>query len=156
MPRRREVAKRMVLPDPKYNDRTVAKLINILMIHGKKSTAERALYGALELVAKRTNDDALKVFKKSLDNIRPVLEVKSRRVGGSTYQVPIEIRADRRSSLAMRWLVRYADARSEKTLTEKLAGEIVDAFNNRGSAVKKREDTHKMAEANRAFAHYRW
>jgi small subunit ribosomal protein S7 len=146
----------MVLPDPKYNDRTVAKLINILMIHGKKSTAERALYGALELVAKRTNDDALKVFKKSLDNIRPVLEVKSRRVGGSTYQVPIEIRADRRSSLAMRWLVRYADARSEKTLTEKLAGEIVDAFNNRGSAVKKREDTHKMAEANRAFAHYRW
>lgn len=156
MPRRREVAKRVVLPDPKYNDRTVAKLINILMIHGKKSTAERALYGALELVAKRTNDDALKVFKKSLDNIRPVLEVKSRRVGGSTYQVPIEIRADRRTSLAMRWLVRYADARTEKTLTEKLAGEIVDAFNNRGAAVKKREDTHKMAEANRAFAHYRW
>jgi len=156
MPRRREVAKRVILPDPKYNDRVVAKLINILMIHGKKSTAERALYGALELVAKRTSEDALKVFKKSLDNIRPVLEVKSRRVGGSTYQVPVEIRADRRTSLAMRWLVRYADARSEKTLTDKLAGEIVDAYNNRGAAVKKREDTHKMAEANRAFAHYRW
>ncbi|MEA5114532.1 MAG: 30S ribosomal protein S7 [Geobacteraceae bacterium] len=156
MPRRREVAKRVVLPDPKYNDRVVAKLVNILMLHGKKSTAERALYGALELVAQRTNDDAIKVFKKSLDNIRPVLEVKSRRVGGSTYQVPVEIRAERRTSLAMRWLVKYADARSEKTLTDKLAGEIVDAFNNRGAAVKKREDTHKMAEANRAFAHYRW
>jgi small subunit ribosomal protein S7 len=156
MPRRREVAKRVILPDPKYNDRVVAKLINILMLHGKKSTAERALYGALDLVAKRTNEDALKVFKKSLDNIRPMLEVKSRRVGGSTYQVPVEIRADRRTSLAMRWLVRYADSRSEKTLTDKLAGEIVDAYNNRGAAVKKREDTHKMAEANRAFAHYRW
>jgi small subunit ribosomal protein S7 len=156
MPRRREVAKRVVLPDPKYNDRVVAKLVNILMLHGKKSTAERALYGALELVAQRTNEDAIKVFKKSLDNIRPVLEVKSRRVGGSTYQVPVEIRAERRTSLAMRWLVRYADARSEKTLTDKLAGEIVDAYNNRGAAVKKREDTHKMAEANRAFAHYRW
>ena len=156
MPRRREVAKRVILPDPKYNDRVVAKLVNILMLHGKKSTAERALYGALELVAQRTSEDALKVFKKSLDNIRPVLEVKSRRVGGSTYQVPVEIRAERRTSLAMRWLVKYADARSEKTLTDKLAGEIVDAYNNRGAAVKKREDTHKMAEAHRAFAHYRW
>ncbi len=156
MPRRREVAKRIILPDPKYNDRVVAKLINILMLDGKKSTAERALYGALELVATRTNEDPIKVFKKSLDNIRPVLEVKSRRVGGSTYQVPVEIRAERRTSLAMRWLVKYADARAEKTLTDKLAGEIVDAYNNRGSAVKKREDTHKMAEANRAFAHYRW
>ncbi|MGA7828881.1 MAG: 30S ribosomal protein S7, partial [Geobacteraceae bacterium] len=152
MPRRREVAKRIILPDPKYNDRVVAKLINILMLDGKKSTAERALYGALELVATRTNEDPIKVFKKSLDNIRPVLEVKSRRVGGSTYQVPVEIRAERRTSLAMRWLVKYADARAEKTLTDKLAGEIVDAYNNRGSAVKKREDTHKMAEANRAFA----
>ncbi|RQW86503.1 MAG: 30S ribosomal protein S7 [Geobacter sp.] len=156
MPRRREVAKRVILPDPKYADRVVAKLINILMSDGKKSTAERALYGALELVAKRTSEDPIKVFKKSLDNIRPVLEVKSRRVGGSTYQVPVEIRAERRTSLAMRWLVKYADARAEKTLTDKLAGEIVDAYNNRGSAVKKREDTHKMAEANRAFAHYRW
>ncbi|MRR06880.1 MAG: 30S ribosomal protein S7 [Deltaproteobacteria bacterium] len=156
MPRRREVAKRIILPDPKYSDRVVAKLINILMLDGKKSTAERALYGALELVAKRTSEDPIKVFKKSLDNIRPVLEVKSRRVGGSTYQVPVEIRPERRTSLAMRWLVKYADARAEKTLTDKLAGEIVDAYNNRGSAVKKREDTHKMADANRAFAHYRW
>ena len=156
MPRRRVVAKRVILPDPKYNDRVVAKLINILMLDGKKSTAERALYGALEIVAKRSNDEPLKVFKKSLENIRPMLEVKSRRVGGSTYQVPIEVRADRRTSLAMRWLVKYADGRSEKTLTEKLAGEILDASNNRGAAVKKREDVHKMAEANRAFAHYRW
>jgi small subunit ribosomal protein S7 len=156
MPRRREVAKRIILPDPKYSDRVVAKLINILMLDGKKSTAERALYGALELVAKRTSEDPIKVFKKSLDNIRPVLEVKSRRVGGSTYQVPVEIRPERRTSLAMRWLVKYADARAKKTLTDKLAGEIVDAYNNRGSAVKKREDTHKMADANRAFAHYRW
>lgn len=156
MPRRRVVAKRVVLPDPKYNDRVVAKLINILMLDGKKSTAERALYGALEIVAKRSNEEPLKVFKKSLENIRPMLEVKSRRVGGSTYQVPIEVRADRRTSLAMRWLVKYADGRSEKTLTEKLAGEILDAANNRGAAVKKREDVHKMAEANRAFAHYRW
>jgi small subunit ribosomal protein S7 len=156
MPRRRVVAKRVVLPDPKYNDRVVAKLINILMLDGKKSTAERALYGALEIVAQRSNDEPLKVFKKSLENIRPMLEVKSRRVGGSTYQVPIEVRADRRTSLAMRWLVKYADGRSEKTLTEKLAGEILDASNNRGAAVKKREDVHKMAEANRAFAHYRW
>jgi small subunit ribosomal protein S7 len=156
MPRRREVAKRVILPDPKYNDRVVAKLVNIMMKDGKKSTAERALYDALDLVAKRANEEAVKVLKKSLDNIKPMLEVKSRRVGGSTYQVPIEVRADRRTSLAMRWLIKYATDRSEKTMTDKLAGEILDAFNNRGSAVKKREDTHKMAEANRAFAHYRW
>jgi small subunit ribosomal protein S7 len=156
MPRRREVAKRIILPDPKYNDRVVAKLVNIMMLDGKKSTAERALYEALDLVAKRANEEAVKVLKKSLDNIKPMLEVKSRRVGGSTYQVPIEVRADRRTSLAMRWLIKYAIGRSEKTMTDKLAGEILDAFNNRGSAVKKREDTHKMAEANRAFAHYRW
>jgi small subunit ribosomal protein S7 len=156
MPRRREVAKRIILPDPKYNDRVVAKLVNIMMQDGKKSTAERALYNALDLVAKRANEEAVKVLKKSLDNIKPMLEVKSRRVGGSTYQVPIEVRADRRTSLAMRWLIKYAIDRSEKTMTDKLAGEILDAFNNRGSAVKKREDTHKMAEANRAFAHYRW
>jgi small subunit ribosomal protein S7 len=156
MPRRREVAKRMILPDPKYNDRVVAKLVNIMMLDGKKSTAERALYNALDLVAKRANEEAVKVLKKSLDNIKPMLEVKSRRVGGSTYQVPIEVRAERRTSLAMRWLIKYAIDRSEKTMTDKLAGEILDAFNNRGSAVKKREDTHKMAEANRAFAHYRW
>ena len=156
MPRRREVPKRIILPDPKYNDRVVAKLVNILMLAGKKSTAERALYGAMELVAQRANEDAVKVLKKSLDNIKPMLEVKSRRVGGSTYQVPVEVRAERRVSLAMRWLVKYATARSEKTITDQLAGEILDAYNNRGAAVKKREDTHKMAEANRAFAHYRW
>ncbi len=156
MPRRREVAKRVILPDPKYNDRVVAKLVNIMMQDGKKSTAERALYNALDLVAKRANEEAVKVLKKSLDNIKPMLEVKSRRVGGSTYQVPVEVRADRRNSLAMRWLIKYANDRSEKTMTDKLAGEILDAFNNRGAAVKKREDTHKMAEANRAFAHYRW
>ena len=156
MPRRREVAKRVILPDPKYGDRVVAKLVNILMLDGKKSTAERALYDALELVAQRLNDEPVKILKKSLDNIKPMLEVKSRRVGGSTYQVPIEVRAERRSSLAMRWLVRYANLRSEKTMTDKLAGELADAYNNRGAAVKKREDVHKMAEANRAFAHYRW
>ena len=156
MPRRREVAKRVILPDPKYADRVVAKLVNIMMLDGKKSTAERALYNALELVAQRANEEAVKVLKKSLDNIKPMLEVKSRRVGGSTYQVPVEVRADRRTSLAMRWLIRYANDRSEKTMTDKLAGEILDAYNNRGASVKKREDTHKMAEANRAFAHYRW
>ena len=156
MPRRREVAKRVILPDPKFGDRTVAKLINIIMLDGKKSTAERALYNALDLVAQRANEEPLKVLKKALDNIKPMLEVKSRRVGGSTYQVPVEVRPDRRNSLAMRWLMRYANARSEKTATDKLAGEILDAYNNRGNAVKKREDTHKMAEANRAFAHYRW
>lgn len=156
MPRRREVAKRVILPDPKFNDRTVAKIVNVIMIGGKKSTAERALYGALDLVASRANEDPLKVLKKALDNVKPMLEVKSRRVGGSTYQVPVEVRAERRTALAMRWITRYASQRSEKTLTDKLAGEILDAYNNRGGAVKKREETHKMAEANRAFAHYRW
>ncbi|UFS68727.1 30S ribosomal protein S7 [Geomonas sp. RF6] len=156
MPRRREVAKRVILPDPKYGDRTVAKLINIIMLDGKKSTAERALYGALELAASKASDEPVKVLKRCLDNIKPMLEVKSRRVGGSTYQVPVEVRPERRMSLAMRWLVKYSNARSEKTVTDKLAGEILDAYNNRGAAVKKREDTHKMAEANRAFAHYRW
>ena len=156
MPRRREVAKRVILPDPKFNDRVVAKLVNVIMFDGKKSTAERALYGALDLAAQRAGEDAVKVLKKCLDNIKPTLEVKSRRVGGSTYQVPVEVRAERRMSLAMRWLVKYANDRSEKTITDKLAGEIFDAYNNRGAAVKKREDTHRMAEANRAFAHYRW
>jgi len=156
MPRRREVTKRNILPDPKFHDKTVAKLINILMLAGKKSIAESILYGALEVVAQKTNDEAVKVLKKSLDNIKPSLEVKSRRVGGSTYQVPIEVRPDRRVSLAMRWLIKYSSARSEKTMKDKIAGEILDAYNNRGAAVKKREDVHKMAEANRAFAHYRW
>ena len=156
MPRRREVPKRNILPDPKFHDKTVAKLINIMMLAGKKSIAESILYGALEIVGQKANDEAVKVLKKSLDNIKPMLEVKSRRVGGSTYQVPIEVRPDRRVSLAMRWLIKYSASRSEKTMKDKLAGEILDAFNNRGAAVKKREDVHKMAEANRAFAHYRW
>ncbi len=156
MPRRREVPKRNILPDPKFQDKTVAKLINVLMLAGKKSIAESILYGALDIVAQKTNDEAVKVLKKSLDNIKPSLEVKSRRVGGSTYQVPIEVRHDRRVSLAMRWLIKYSTARGEKTMRDKLAGEILDAYNNRGAAVKKREDVHKMAEANRAFAHYRW
>ena len=156
MPRRREVPKRNILPDPKFHDKTVAKLINIMTLAGKKSIAESILYGALELVAQKSNDEPVKVLKKSLDNIKPMLEVKSRRVGGSTYQVPIEVRPDRRISLAMRWLIKYSTSRSEKTMRDKLAGEILDAYNNRGAAVKKREDVHKMAEANRAFAHYRW
>ncbi len=156
MPRRREVPKRQILPDPKYHDKTVAKLINILMVGGKKSVAESILYDAMEIVERKTGEEAVKALKKGLDNIKPTLEVKSRRVGGSTYQVPVEVRPDRRVSLAMRWLIRYSAARSEKTMTEKMAAEILDAYNGRGAAVKKREDTHKMAEANRAFAHYRW
>jgi small subunit ribosomal protein S7 len=134
----------------------VAKFINNLMRQGKKSTGEKIIYGAFAVVENRLKDDPLKVFKKALDNVKPVVEVKSRRVGGATYQVPVEVRQDRRTALAMRWLIEYASARGEKTMVEKLAGEILDAANNRGNAVKKREDTHKMAEANKAFAHYRW
>jgi small subunit ribosomal protein S7 len=156
MPRRRVVEKRKILPDPKFQDRVVAKFINNLMRQGKKSTGEKIIYGAFDVVESRLKDDPLKVFKKALDNVKPVVEVKSRRVGGATYQVPVEVRQDRRTALAMRWLIDYAKARGEKTMTEKLAGEILDAANNRGNAVKKREDTHKMAEANKAFAHYRW
>jgi small subunit ribosomal protein S7 len=156
MPRRREVEKRRILPDPKFNDRLVAKFMNAVMQDGKKSTGERIVYGALDIVGAKTNDDPLKLFKKALDNVKPVLEVKSRRVGGATYQVPVEVRPDRRVALGMRWLITYASSRGEKTMAEKLAGEILDAANNRGNAVKKREDTHKMAEANKAFAHYRW
>ncbi len=156
MPRRREVQKRKILPDPKYQDRLVTKFINNLMRKGKRSTAEIICYGALDIVQDKTKDEALKLFKKALENIKPVLEVKSRRVGGATYQVPVEVRQDRRVALGMRWLIGYARDRGEKTMREKLAGEIMDAANNRGNAVKKREDTHKMAEANKAFAHYRW
>jgi small subunit ribosomal protein S7 len=156
MPRRREVEKRKILPDPKFQDRVVAKFINDLMRKGKKSTAEQIIYGALDQVESKLKDDPLKIFKKALDNVKPVVEVKSRRVGGATYQVPVEVRQDRRTALAMRWLIEYSKARGEKTMTEKLAGELIDAANNRGNAVKKREDTHKMAEANKAFAHYRW
>ncbi len=156
MPRRREVEKRKILPDPKFGDRLVAKFMNDVMRDGKKSTAEQIVYGAFDIVQSKLNDDPLKLFKKALDNVKPVLEVKSRRVGGATYQVPVEVRQDRRVALGMRWLITYSAARGEKTMAEKLAGEILDAANNRGAAVKKREDTHKMAEANKAFAHYRW
>ena len=156
MPRRREVPKRIILSDPKFGDQLVAKFVNIVMNDGKKSTAEQIVYGAFDLVAERTGSDPLEVFRSAMDNVRPVLEVKSRRVGGSTYQVPIEVTPSRRTALAMRWLAIYAKGRSEKTMRERLAGEFLDASNNRGSAVKKREDTHRMAEANKAFAHYRW
>ncbi len=156
MPRRREVPKRKILPDPKYKDRTVSKFINVMMERGKKSTAERIIYDAFELIETRTKEEPLKIFKKALDTIKPSLEVKSRRVGGSTYQVPVEVRSDRRNALAMRWLKSYSASRGEKTAAEKLAGEILDAATGKGNAVKKREDTHRMAEANKAFAHYRW
>jgi small subunit ribosomal protein S7 len=156
MPRRREVQKRKILPDPKYGDRIVAKFINDLMRQGKKSTAERICYGAFRVVEDRSKEDPLKLFKKALDNIKPVVEVKSRRVGGATYQVPVEVRPERRVALGMRWLINYSKDRGEKTMEEKLAGEMMDAASNRGNAVKKRDDTHKMAEANKAFAHYRW
>ncbi len=156
MPRRREVPRRRTLPDPRYGDRVVAKFINCLMQGGKKSVAERILYGAFDLVEHRSKEDPLRLFKKAIDNIKPNLEVKSRRVGGSTYQVPIEIRGERRTALGMRWLINYSRNRHEKTMAEKLAGEILDAAAGRGNAVKKKDDTHKMAEANKAFAHYRW
>jgi small subunit ribosomal protein S7 len=156
MPRRREVPKREVLPDPVYNSQLVSKFISGLMQDGKKSTAEGIFYGAMKKVEDRAKDDALKVFKKAIDNIKPALEVKSRRVGGSNDQVPVEVRPARRTSLAIRWLISYSTARGEKTMIDKLAGEILDASNNRGNAIKKREDVHKMAEANKAFAHYRW
>ncbi len=156
MPRRRVVVKRKILPDPKFQDRVVAKFVNNLMKEGKKSVGEKIIYGAFSQVETKLKDDPLKIFKKALDNVKPVVEVKSRRVGGATYQVPVEVRQDRRVALAMRWLIEYSKGRGEKTMVEKLAGEIIDAANNRGNAVKKREDTHKMAEANKAFAHYRW
>lgn len=156
MPRRREVPKREVLPDPIYNSQLVTKFISGLMKDGKKSTAEGIFYNAMKKVEDRTGEDPVKVFKKAVDNVKPALEVKSRRVGGSNYQVPIEVRPSRRTSLAIRWLVSYAKARGEKTMQDRLAGEIVDAANNRGNAMKKKDDTHRMAEANKAFAHYRW
>ena len=156
MPRRREVEKRKILPDPKFQDRLVAKFVNNLMRQGKKSVGEKIIYGAFDQVEQRLKDDPLKIFKKALDNVKPMVEVKSRRVGGATYQVPVEVRQDRRVALAMRWLIDYSKGRGEKTMVEKLSAEIMDAASNRGNAVKKREDTHKMAEANKAFAHYRW
>ena len=156
MPRKGRVSKRERLPDPKYNDVLIQRFINSVMWDGKKSLARRLVYRALDLSEKRVKEDPLKVFRKAIDNVKPELEVKARRVGGATYQVPVEVRLDRKMSLAIRWILRYARERSEKTMIEKLAGEIIDAYNNRGGAVKKREDTHKMAEANKAFAHYRW
>jgi len=154
--RRSGAAKREVLPDPKYGSRLVAKFVNIMMIRGKKSTAERIMYDAMTSVEDRSKQEALKMFKTAIDNVKPAVEVKSRRVGGSTYQVPVEVRPDRRTSLAMRWMIGAARRRSERSMADKLAAEMLDAANNRGMAVKKREDTHKMAEANKAFAHYRW
>jgi small subunit ribosomal protein S7 len=156
MPRRREVAKRETLPDPLFSSTLVTKFINCMMVEGKKSVAEHAFYGALDLIKDRAKEDPVKVFKKALDMVKPVLEVKSRRVGGATYQVPVEVANDRRTSLAIRWVISNARGRSEKTMKEKLAAEILDASNNRGGAIKKKEDTHRMAEANKAFAHYRW
>ncbi|MBI1874369.1 MAG: 30S ribosomal protein S7 [Acidobacteria bacterium] len=157
MPRRREIPKRVVPSDPVYSSTLVTKFINTLMREGKRSKAEHILYRSFDLVRERTGDDPLKVFKKALDNVKPSLEVKSRRVGGSNYQVPVEVNANRRQSLSIRWLVGYARGRGDgKTMEEKLANELLDASNLRGGAVKKREDTHRMAEANKAFAHYRW
>ena len=156
MPRRRVVAQRVILPDPKYKDESVAKFINTLMLNGKKSIAERVMYGALDQVARRTKKDPLGVFEEALENVRPQVEVRSRRVGGATYQVPVEVRPVRRSALAMRWLVDAARRRGEKSMDQRLAGELIEASENRGTAAKKREDTHRMAEANKAFAHYRW
>ncbi len=157
MPRRREIAKRELLPDALYQSPLVTKFINTIMSQGKRSTAERILYQSFDLIKERSGDDPLKVFKKAVDNVKPALEVKSRRVGGSNYQVPIEVNPNRRLSLSIRWLVGYARARGDgKTMQEKLANELLDAANLRGGAVKKREDTHRMAEANKAFAHYRW
>lgn len=156
MPRRNSPDKRKILPDPKYNDRLVAKFTHSLMYGGKKSKAERICYGALDIIGEKAGDDPVKVFRKAVDNVKPRVEVKSRRVGGSTYQVPIEVRPDRSVSLGIRWIISYARARQGHSMQEKLAAELLDAASDRGPAVKKREDIHKMAEANKAFAHYRW
>jgi small subunit ribosomal protein S7 len=156
VPRRREVPKRPIIPDPKYHDKMVAKFINGLMLDGKKSVAERICYGSFDLIQEKTSQDPLDVFKKAIKNAMPAIEVKSRRVGGSTYQVPVEVRPERKLALAMRWLIGYARDRGEKTMQERLAAEFLEAAGNRGATVKKKEDTHRMAEANKAFAHYRW
>lgn len=156
MSRKGHSAKRKILPDPKFNDKLIAKFINKVMLKGKKSVAEQLVYGSLDKVLNTIKDDPLKVFKKALDNIKPVVEVRSRRVGGATYQVPVEVRPERRVSLGLRWLVDYARSRGEKTMADRLAGEIMEAFQGRGEAVKKKDDVHRMAEANKAFSHYRW
>jgi small subunit ribosomal protein S7 len=156
MPRRREVPRRDALPDPIFGSTLVTKFVNCMMFRGEKSVAEHIFYGALDVIKDRSREDPVKIFKKALDSVKPVLEVKSRRVGGATYQVPVEVAQDRRTSLAIRWIIANARGRGEKTMREKLAAEIMDASNNRGGAIKKKEDTHRMAEANKAFAHYRW
>ena len=156
MPRKGNVPKREDLPDPVYGSTVVAKLINSIMLDGKKGTAQSIVYGAFEIVEKQTGENPLEVFEKAMNNIMPVVEVKARRVGGANYQVPVEVRADRKQTLGIRWLTKYTRARGEKTMAERLAKELMDAANNTGASVKKKEDTHKMAEANRAFAHYRW
>ena len=156
MPRRREVPKRVVLPDPKFGSVKLAKFVNMLMLSGKKSVAERTVYGALDRISEKGDGQPIEVLEAALDNVSPLVEVKSRRVGGATYQVPVEVRPERRLALAMRWIIEAARKRGEKSMEMKLAGELSDAAENRGSAVKKREDTHRMAEANKAFAHYRW
>ncbi|HUL36918.1 MAG TPA: 30S ribosomal protein S7 [Thermodesulfobacteriota bacterium] len=156
MPRKREVKKREILPDPKYHDLLTAKFINGIMRRGKKSTGEGIFYGALDIIKDKTHSDPLKVFSQAMNNVKPLIEVRPRRVGGATYQVPVEVRPERKVALAIRWIIGFAKQRSEKTMEEKLSSELIDAANNRGAAIKKREDTHKMAEANKAFAHYRW
>jgi small subunit ribosomal protein S7 len=156
MSRRKSSVKRTILPDARYDSQTVSKFINSLMTHGKKSTAEGIFYGAMDIVESKTNQPGVGIFKQALNNLKPVVEVKSRRVGGATYQVPVEVRQDRRSALAMRWLISYSRDRNEKSMREKLAAEVIAASRGEGNAVKKKEDTHRMAEANKAFAHYRW
>jgi small subunit ribosomal protein S7 len=156
MPRRREIVKRDVLPDPKFNDKSVTKFINSIMWDGKKSTAESIFYDSMDIIRERTGSDPLEVFQQAMNNVKPNLEVKSRRVGGATYQVPVEVRAGRKNALAIRWLIGYARERGEKTMKERLAGELMDAANNEGASIKKKQDTFRMAEANKAFAHYRW
>lgn len=156
MPRRREVPKRKVIPDPKFHDRLVTKFVNVVMLDGKKAVSERIIYDAFDIVEQRAGEDPVKIFKRALDNVKPAVEVKSRRVGGANFQVPVEVRVDRRVALGLRWLRDYARGRGERTMKERLANEILDAAQGRGGAVKKREDTHRMADANKAFAHYRW
>jgi small subunit ribosomal protein S7 len=156
MARRRVAAKRIILPDPEYSDVTVTRFVNKIMIKGKKSVAESIVYGSFDIIKDKTGKEPLEMFKQALDNIKPAVETKSRRIGGANYQVPVEVRSGRQMALAMRWIIGFSRARSEKTMPERLAGELLDAVNNRGSSIKKKEDTHKMAAANKAFAHYRW
>lgn len=156
MSRKGNIPKRKILPDPKFHDKLITKFVNTVMLHGKKSLAEKLVYGSFDILHEKLNDDPMKLFKTALENIKPVVEVRSRRVGGATYQVPMEVRPERRVSLGLRWLVLYARERSEKTMADRLAAEMMDAIHNRGNAVKKRDDVHKMAEANKAFSHFRW